>query len=174
MRSYYSVTKEGKQVGNQVQQGESTAPAGAGTVNSIGSAWSLCVDLQKPSLAKRILFNQFSSLLSLGHETCPASLSHFHFLVLVFRGCGKFTEKVQKRFCKRKLRSSSIFLLKRRQITLNVDFYFLDSRKKLKNLLKGPSIFEGLLSPLQNPILFHTLQRRCLVKGNPASCWSPY
>lgn len=96
MRSYYSVTKEGEQGGNQassVQQGESTAPAGARTVNSIGSARSPCVDPQKPSLAKTILFNQFSSLLRLGSETCPASLSHFHFLVLVFRGCGKFAKK---------------------------------------------------------------------------------
>lgn len=98
MRSHYSVTKEGKQVGNQVssvQQGESTAPAGARAVNSIGSAGSLCMHLQKPTLAKAILFNQFSSLLSLGSETCLASLSHFHFLVLVFRRCGKFAKKMQ-------------------------------------------------------------------------------
>jgi len=106
MRSSYGVTREGKQGGKQaspVQQGESTAPAGARTVNSIVSAWSLCVDLQKPDLAKRLLFNQFSSLLSLGSETCLASLSHFHFLVLIFRRCGKFAEKVQKRFCKGKI-----------------------------------------------------------------------
>lgn len=125
MRSYYSVTKEGKRVGNQVspvQQGESTAPAGTRTVNSIESAWSPRVDLQKPSLAKKILFDQFSNLLNLGSETCLASLGHFHFLVLVFRGCGKFAEKIQKRFCKGKLKSSSIFLLKKRIITLNLDF----------------------------------------------------
>lgn len=59
---------------SSVPRGEST---GAREVNSTGSTGTLCIDLQKPGSAKKVLLNQFLSLLSLGSETRLASLSHF-------------------------------------------------------------------------------------------------